>query len=1254
MKKIDKKIKKLIKHPKLFFTDMYIKYKGKVNKRASIKYSGKNNFTIIAAVYNVEKYLDEFFISIINQSLKFKQHIQIICVDDGSTDNSKNIIFKWKKKYPNNIQYIYKENGGQASARNVGLNHVKTDWVTFIDPDDFISADYFYKIDNYLGNKTDIALVGCPLIFYFEDKNIFKDTHPLKYRFAKGTQTLGVSNLENYLQLSASTAIFKMPEISKHNILFDEKMKPSFEDAKFVTDYILNIDKSYKVGFLSGISYFYRKRDDGSSTLDSAWRNPLLFSRVLEKGCIQILKDAKNKLGTAPEHIQRVALYHIIWYFGRIVNNPSSVSHLTDQEKEKFISFLFEMFNFIDEKTILRFNLAGVWWYQKVALLGLFKKVSPPSQIAYIEDFDVKRNQVLIRHFSNFNHIESYLLDKKDTIPSYQKEIRHDFLGHLYTKEYRTWIYVDNAKELSFSLNQKAVKLTFLGKQYDKLNINSIREHFLKKSTVKNDTWIFIDRDNQADDNAEHLYRYVQKIAPEQKIFFALKKNSYDWNRLKRDGFNLLDFGSSSFEKELRECSKIISSHIDGYITHYFKDNSLLDKDYVFLQHGITKDNLSSWLNTKKINLFVTATKDEYSSIVGNSTSYKFGEKEVKLTGFPRYDALLKGNKKNNKQILIMPTWRSSIVGEYIEGTQRKRNPDFMKTNYAIHWHHFLNNGQLGLLAKLGYQIIFSPHPSIQEYMDEFILPDYISIYKYSEGNIQKLFQESDILITDYSSVAFDCAYLNKAILYYQFDFDEVFDEGIHTYKQGYFNYIRDGFGPVAYNELDLIDNLTNIIQNNGRPDKIYLDRINETFPFKDENNCCRVYRKIKELDTLDSNIDHNLLIRYINTAFSNKQWELLENRSKLLLSYDNKNDHSFASNMLATALISLKKFDEALDILEKYDFEENISKDFRLSISIANREWKTIQSILISKSKLSINEKCNLLYSFIVQEQYEKFNTYLVSLDLKNSSKEIEILVSLWILLVNKDWEGIIHYDEKIEHLPKDYIRLYKLKLILVKAYRKLGKYKEAEVILSSIENSSEDLEDINIESANLAFYQGNYIGVITKLDNVFKGNILLMNKELIKKYLYSHLEKLNLDSIVDISSLSNNLELALENYPEDEDLILINLNFSFKVKKWLDVIDSFKKIPSLKNELLYKVALSYYRLGLFEELKNFYITPSYIHSYDYWKLIAEFALIIEDYDLLGHCYKGMIAIYPDISKQETLDLYNKFILRRNINQQE
>ena len=100
MNKLDKKLRKLMRDPKLFFTDMYKKRKNQIKKYYPIKTQGIHQYTVVSAVYNVEKYLDEFFSSLTKQSLNFKNHIQLILVDDGSPDSSAKIIKKWQKKIP--------------------------------------------------------------------------------------------------------------------------------------------------------------------------------------------------------------------------------------------------------------------------------------------------------------------------------------------------------------------------------------------------------------------------------------------------------------------------------------------------------------------------------------------------------------------------------------------------------------------------------------------------------------------------------------------------------------------------------------------------------------------------------------------------------------------------------------------------------------------------------------------------------------------------------------------------------------------------------------------------------------------------------------------------------------------------------------------------------------------------------------------------------------------------------------------------
>ena len=105
------------------------------------KISDKFLFSVIIAAYNSDLYLKKAVDSIINQSLGFEKNIQIIIVNDGSTDNTEEICLKYRVKYPQNIKYVStKDCFGPAHARNLGLNEARGKYVNFLDSDDYISS----------------------------------------------------------------------------------------------------------------------------------------------------------------------------------------------------------------------------------------------------------------------------------------------------------------------------------------------------------------------------------------------------------------------------------------------------------------------------------------------------------------------------------------------------------------------------------------------------------------------------------------------------------------------------------------------------------------------------------------------------------------------------------------------------------------------------------------------------------------------------------------------------------------------------------------------------------------------------------------------------------------------------------------------------------------------------------------------------------------------------------------------------------
>ncbi|ELX9330624.1 CDP-glycerol glycerophosphotransferase family protein [Campylobacter coli] len=841
-----RKLQKLKTNPKLFFKDAIEKkllhLNSTYNKYLPKKHKGFTQYTIISAVYNVEKYLDDYFKSIINQRLDFKKNIFMILVDDGSIDNSANIIKKYQKKYPKNIVYLYKENGGQASARNLGLkyiqeNNYKTPWVTFTDPDDFLDRNYFYEVDKFLATHQDddICMIGCNIIFYYEKQKIHKDNHPLNFKFKSGVQVKENYNLDNFIQLSAASCFMNIGYLDK--LLFDEKLKPNFEDAKFINEYLLD-NINLKSAFLPTVKYFYRKREDGNSTLDNSNKYSDLYLLVSCRGCLKLLQE--NKFYDI--FIQNVCLYHFFWQIKTLVNSPEKLSFMSESEKQRYLELLDQNFSYIDKNTIMEFNLAGCWFFHKIGILNCFKNEKPPFQIAYIEDYDPYKEQILLTYYTGDDeNIESIFVDGEEVYADYKKIVKYDFLDRVFCYQKRLWAHIPkNAKDkLENFIDGEQSKISFNGKHYQSINIKDIRQEFQKR-LPKSNIWLFADRDYEADDNAEHLYRYIMQNHPEQKIVFALRKESLDWERLEKEGFNLVEFGSLEFERIIKKASKVISSHSDEYLIRYITPR----QQFIFLQHGVIKDDLSKWLNSKKIDLFITSTKAEYDSIANDYNHYKFGKKEVVLTGLARHDALLKNNQCNARQIIIMPTWRANIVGVALGSSKRGLQSDFTQSEYFQKWNLLLNSNILQKLCeKYDYTIVFNPHPNIIPYLKDFNIPSYVKIANHNES-LQELFCNSSLMITDYSSVAFEMAYLNKPVIYYQFDHEEFFNS--HTYQKGYFDYKKDGFGPVVEDEESLLKELENLLQNDCNPFGIYKDNIDSTFAFKDGKCCERIYKVIK------------------------------------------------------------------------------------------------------------------------------------------------------------------------------------------------------------------------------------------------------------------------------------------------------------------------------------------------------------------------------------------------------------------------
>lgn len=362
--------------------------------------------------------------------------------------------------------------------------------------------------------------------------------------------------------------------------------------------------------------------------------------------------------------------------------------------------------------------------------------------------------------------------------------------------------------------------------------------YFLTKIFFRKEIWLISDRTTSAGDNGEAFFRYLCEKRPKGiKPYFVIEKSSPDFKRLKKIG-RVVSPDSIKFYVLYLHCSKNISSQFDEPILSPFYDEFLKDlmikRKNIFLQHGIIKDDLSRAYNrfNQNMSLFITSARAEYESIV-NTPAYFINDYNLALTGLARYD-LLENDAK--KIIYILPTWRKSITLDL-----REEDPDkAYESRFYKFYDSLLHDPNLICAArKNGYKIKFVPHELVRQYFKNMKTDDCVEII--TENVVYRdIFREGALLVTDYSSTAFDFAYLRKPVLYCQFDIDEIYTA--HTYKKGYFDYERDGFGKVLYDQQNLIDEIILSMESGCALLPEYRKKADGFFAYNDKNNCKRIF----------------------------------------------------------------------------------------------------------------------------------------------------------------------------------------------------------------------------------------------------------------------------------------------------------------------------------------------------------------------------------------------------------------------------
>ena len=913
-------------------------------------------FSVIMAIYNTGKYLDDSIGSIINQTIGFEK-IQLILINDGSTDNSEDICLKYKRKY-NNIIYSKIEHSGVSMARNIGLKYALGKYINFLDADDKWDFQAFKYVLYFFKFHKNVDIVAGRLKF-FEAINNY---HPLDYKFYK-TRVVNLTEEYNCVHISGPSSFFRNALIKTQNFV---KSVFSGEDTIFINNILLI---KPLIGYIREVIYYYRRRSDSSSAVQNqAKKVDFYFSQIKLVG-EYLFEESKKLYNKALPFIQFYLGYNILF---RILS--PAFKFLNNTQYNEYCKIIINLLREIEDKYILEQKFTS----SRTKIFALTKKYNKDIRydIYFENDCLIYSNHMLI-DFKKINSLVTWRfleindniihLEGKDNFwmpkekyfyycivgnkiffPKYSEFSGYDFytmfgltdkgriiifdipLEHIEEITLKFFIsFMEKSFEIFPSLgyfsripdvnNGYYATKKFIIKQDQKriiiyrYNINLeenfsnqyyIQLHKLKKDNIiefrkktienksekykinKKEIWLINDSKNQAGDNGEFFFRYlVKKNNPSIDVYFIINNCSNDFERLKKIG-NILDYGSKNYLFTFLKANKIISSVSDSWATNPFGEDQkyirdLFNFDIIYLQNRIIDNDLSYSLNriNKNFSLFITSSKKQYNYIL--SSGFCYNKNNIVITGLSRFDNLKEYTEivKKKKEILIIPSWRNFIRGTRDLVTNENIYSDkFKNTTFYSFYNKFINEPKLiSILEKFNYTGIFCLHPFFSKQSVDFTSNNYILIKESCQ--YQELLARASLLITDYSNIFYDFGYIMKPMIYLQFDIEEY-----RKYNsKGYFNFEKDGFGPVCYEIQCAIDEIIKTIKNKCEIKKDYLRRINKFFAFSDKNNNDRIYFQItkkinnKNFKSILFNVYLFILfLIYIILKFSKKNFVLI------------------------------------------------------------------------------------------------------------------------------------------------------------------------------------------------------------------------------------------------------------------------------------------------------------------------------------------------------------------------------------------
>lgn len=354
--------------------------------------------SVILPVYCGEKYLAEAIESVINQTIGIEK-IQLLLIDDGSTDSSPKICKRYAQLFPDNIFYYRKENGGLSSALNLGLSVATGKYIAKLDCDDTWDLEAFAEIVDFFDDH--YSEIDCLSVRI----RIFGDMeyeHPLNFKYTKN-RVIDLTKEPYSIQTIGGNTVYKAKALK--GLSFDENIK-ILEDVVFNTRFLRSRSK---YGVISNACYNYRKVKTEKSLSNQSYFDRYWYLKTPYEVFFPLINESKEQFGKTDRYTQAVVAYFLRW---RIP--PTGIREtLNDAEIEEYTGIIRALLQEIDDDIIA--SIKGALYMHRNYLYKL-KYQRDPFEIAELN----KKGKYLLNGNVIFNACGSGLarIERVDTTDS--------------------------------------------------------------------------------------------------------------------------------------------------------------------------------------------------------------------------------------------------------------------------------------------------------------------------------------------------------------------------------------------------------------------------------------------------------------------------------------------------------------------------------------------------------------------------------------------------------------------------------------------------------------------------------------------------------------------------------------------------------------------------------------------------------------------------------------------------------------------